>query len=400
VKASTLLVLASLTLNAVLLGVLAFGAFGGAAPPKPTAPPATRLAPEPSIEAGSRTDAWSELHSTELSLQRDRLQAEGFPPSAVRAILVAQIRERFAARRKAAEAASTDAPFWKNVSLDPQAQAAFRAIAREEQKAIRELLGPDPENGPAARLRQQFPEFPAEKIDQLVAIRERYDEQRQEIFGYSRGQLTPSEREKIAALEKAMHGEFATVLTPEELEHHDLRTSNTANSLRHRLSTFEPTESEFRALYRLQSAFDEQYRFTGTSTPEQSRLRSEAQRELGLRIAAALGPMRYEEYQRSTDYNFQQANLLVARLGLPPATANTLHAVQKEFEERRNTAYRNSTPSAREELPQQMTALHQEATARISAVLGGNTTAIDAYKQHGGSWLLSMAPRPTPAPKK
>lgn len=197
-----------------------------------------------------------------------------------------------------------------------------------------------------------------------------------------------------------MHAEFATVLTPEELEHYDLRTSNTANNLRYRLDTFDASEAEFLTLYRLQRAFDEQYSFTGTSTPEQSRLRGEASRQLDERIAAALGSVRYADYQRSTDHNFQQANLLVARLGLPPATASSLYSVQKEFEERRNTAYRSSTPATRDELPKQMAALQQEATAKIATVLGGNTTAVEAYKQHGGSWLMNMVPRPAPAAKK
>ena len=398
-KASTLFALLSLALNALLLGILAFGALSDKGPAK-TSPVEKRVVVTPMPEKGSELDAWSELHSGELTLQRDRLREEGFPPSAIRAILAAQIRESFAARRKAAEAANASAPFWKGVSFDPQTQAALRAITREEQKAIRELLGPDPEHGPAARLRQQFPDFPTEKIDQLVAIRERYDEQRQDIFGFARGQLTPSEREKSAALEKAMHAEFATVLTPEELEHYDLRTSNTANSLRHRLSTFEATEAEFRALFRLQRAFDEEHAYTGTSTPEQSRLRGEAQRDLEQKIAAALGPARHADYQRSTDYHFQQANLLVGRLGLPPETTHSLYAVQKEFEERRNAMYRDSTPATREELPQQMAALEKEATGRISTVLGGNTTAVEAYKQHGGNWLTNLAPRPAPAAKK
>jgi hypothetical protein len=399
-KPVNLLALVSLALNAVLLGIFAFGAMDSNASAKRNPPPVVSKIAEPGTSVPSPLDVWSEVHANELPLQRDRLQAEGFPPSAVRAILMAQIRERFAARRKAAEPGSADAPFWKPIAPDPKNQAELRAIAREEQKAIRDLLGPDPENGPAARLRQQFPELPAEKIDLLAAIRERYDEQRQDVYSYARGQLTPGEREKVAVLEKAMHAEFATVLTPDELEHYDLRTSNTANSLRHRLSTFEPTETEFRNLFRLQRAFDEQYSFTGTSTPEQSRLRSEAHRDLNQQIAAALGPIRYTDYQRSTDYHFQQASQLVGRLGLPPGTANTLYNVQQEFEERRNAIYRNTIPAKRDELPQQMATLQQEATARISTVLGGNATAIEAYKQHGGTWLVNLAPRPaTPAKK-
>jgi hypothetical protein len=399
VKITTLVGVSSLVLNVALLGVIAVGAFSAA-------PESARISQretagdvaQPAARTGLPT--WSDLDSEDLSLQRDRLQSEGFPPAAVRAILSARIRESFAAQRKAAEAAAPNAPFWKDSVADPRVQAVLRAIAQEEQKAIRALLGPDPENGPAARLRQQFPDFSSDKIDQLVAIRERYDEQRQALLGFARGQYTPSEREKMAALEKAMHAEFAAVLTPEELENYDLRTSNTANSLRHRLSTFEATEAEFRSLFQLQRAFDQEHAYTGPSDPEQSRLRSEAHRRLQDQIAATLGPTRYADYQRSTDYNFQQANLLVSRLGLPENTALSLYEVQKEFEGRRDGIYRETASTSREQLPEQMTALHQEAMAKVSAVLGGNTTAVDAYKLYGGAWLMNFVPRPAPSAKR
>ena len=399
-KTSTFILTASLLLNATLLGILVMGSMDGDRSAKRPAaaelPVAVKQAPTPA----SPVDAWSELRSADLAQQRDRLRAEGFPPSVVRAIVGAQVRESFAARRKAVEPAG-DVPFWKRLTFDPQSQAALRALAKEEQKIMRDLLGPDFENGLAARLRQQFPGVAPEKVDQLTAIRERYDEQRQEIYGFGGGQLTPGEREKLAAVEKAMHTEFAAVLTPEELEQYDLRTSNTANSLRQRLRSFDATEAEFRTLYRLQRAFDEQHAFTGApSTPEQSRLRSEAQQGLQKQIEAELGAARFADYQRSSDYQFQQASLLVARLGLPAATATSLYDVQKEFEKRRNDAYRSSTPATRQDLPQHMTALQEEATARITAILGGNRTVIDAYKQYGGSWLVNFAPRPPPAPTK
>ena len=71
------------------------------------------------------------------------------------------------------------------------------------------------------------------RLEQLAAIRERYDEQRQAIYGPTPGAITPDEREKIRALEKAQLAEFATVLTPAEFEDYNLRTSNVANNLRY-----------------------------------------------------------------------------------------------------------------------------------------------------------------------
>ena len=55
------------------------------------------------------------------------------------------------------------------------------------------------------------------------------------------------------------------------------------------------------------------------------------------------GAERFEQYQRATDYSFRQTTQLVARLQLPPDTAQKLYAVQKEFEQRRNELYRSGT---------------------------------------------------------
>lgn len=390
--------LLSVAVNVALLGVLAYGSL------QPDSTPARAVAVEkpapatPAARPGPTVDAWSELISADLAAERDRLVAEGFPPSALRAILAAQIREQFAARRKALDASMASTPFWKNPTLDPQTQAQLRALAKEEQKALKDLLGSDPINSHAARLRREFPELTAEKIDQMAAIRERYDELRQDLYGTGiRGTLTPTERDKVNALEKAMHQEFASVLTPAELENYDLRTSNTANNLRYSLADFGASEAEFRALYRLQSAFDDQYRFTGgTMSQDQQRARSDAQRKLNEDIAAALGAERYADYQRASDYNFRQTSQLVSRLNLPPETAMTLYAVQKDTEERRNAIYRNTTPESRSQMTPKLTALAEEATTRVNTILGGNKTATEAYKQYGGSWLTNMVPRPAP----
>lgn len=388
----------SLAANVALLGVLAYGSLQPkAAPARAVAVEKPALAPQ-AAKPDPTLDAWSELSSTDLAAARDRLLAEGFPPAALRAILAAQIRDQFAARRKAIETSMANTPFWKNPTMDPQTQAQLRALAKEEQKALKELLGSDPINSHAARLRREFPELTAEKVDQMAAIRERYDELRQDLYGMGfRGTLTPTERDKMTALEKAMHQEFASVLTPAELEHYDLRTSNTSNSLRYTLSNFGASEAEFRALYRLQSTFDEQHRYTGgTMSQDQQRARSEAQRKLNDDIAAALGAERYADYQRASDYNFRQTSQLVSRLNLPPETATTLYAVQKATEERRNAIYRDSAPESRSQMTQKLTVLAAEATTRVNAILGGNKTATEAYKQFGGSWLTNMVPRPAP----
>ena len=133
------------------------------------------------------------------------------------------------------------------------------------------------------------------------------------------------------------------------------------------------------------------------------RARSEAQKVLNEQIKTAIGPERFTEYQRATDYNYRQTTQLVARLNLPPETANNLYTIQKEFEGRRSDMYRANSArgpdaaAAFEKMTAQGTALQQEAIARVIPVLG-NAKNVDAYKQYGGSWITNMVPRPPPRP--
>ena len=249
-----------------------------------------------------------------------------------------------------------------------------------------------------ASLRRQLPDFAPEKIAQLAALQQRYQEQRSEIFSQVRtGGMLPEEREKVAAIDKAMHAELAQLLTPAELVDYDLRLSNTASQLRYSLSAFNATEAEFRAIFKLQSAFDQQF---GTSyqgqTPEEMRARSEAQAQLRRDIEAALGADRFADYERAQDYNYRQSTELVARLQLPPQTANTLFALQLDTQQRA-TALRREMGANPAASAAQLTTLAAEAEAKITALLGG-ARGLEAYKQYGGSWLVNLAPRTTTVP--
>jgi hypothetical protein len=399
-KISSVFLAGSLAANVALVAVFIAGTTQHPEPAVVRAAPVPS-SPRPSDAAAIAAESWKELQSDDLRAQAEKLRADGFPPSMIRAIVGAQIHASFAARRKALENAQADRPFWKSTA-DPASQAALRALWREEQKAIKDVLGPDPENSITANLHRQFPQFPADTIDQIAAIRERYDQQRADIYSNFRGGLLPDEQAKVDALEKAMRADMAAVLTPQQLEDYELRTSNTANQLRYSLTAFNATEQEFRTLYSLQKAFDDQWgMMRGGMSEDQQRARNEAQKQLTEQIKGALGADRYADYQRATDYNYRQTTQLVARLNLPPETANSLYAAQKEFEQRRNDMYRNSAgagAAAFENVAEQAKNLQQEAIARVTQILG-DATRVNDYKQYGGSWIQNMIPR-SPGTKK
>lgn len=369
-----------MAVNLLLLGTIGFGWFSAAkeqavsgrsaivAPPLPVEPPAT----------------WSTVQTDDLAEQRRQLEAEGFPPAAIRALITGRVKERFAERRKALEAARTKMPYWKNSAYDPALAAQSRALAREEQAAVRAVLGPDLDGPTATRLKRQLPGVSADAIDQLAALSERYADQRQAVYDLQRGIITPDDRERLNQLDREMHAEFARVLSPQELEEYDLRSSRVAESLRYSLGNFVLNESEFRAVYRLKADLAERLPATGSNTPAEVTLRNEAEKLTDSAIASALGPQRYEDYKKATDYGYRQTSVLVSRLGLPAEAADGLYGIKREIEQRRDIVYKSG--AGREEMSRQLSTLQTEATARISGIFGGNTAMMEAYLQYGGSW--------------
>ena len=393
-KLTLLLIAASLALNVALLGVLLAG-YGAA--PAPAATPVAK--PKAPIAAKSAIDAktWTDLQTADLPAMVQRLRERGFPPEIVRAILAAQLRESHAAREKAIDPDADNRPFWKNYPIDPKVQAARMQLYREQQKTLRALLGADAdprENMNALYQGRRFDSVPAEKLPDVQRVLREFEDARQDIYSSNVGSFSNETQKRLAALEKDQQAALAAVLTPQELEEWNVRNSDTSRSLRGQLTAFNPTEQEFRAIYRLQADFDERFgRMYSMPSAEEQQRRGEAQRQMNEQIKGMLGPVRGADYERANDFSYRQTSQLVARLELPPETTNQVYAIQKDIQQRMSDAFRSGTAAAdREAL---LAKLAAETQTRVSAVLGPR--GYEAYQQYGGSWMQSLRRRP-PSP--
>jgi hypothetical protein len=349
-----------------------------------------------SLDTGARI--WSLLRtSDDLPTLIARLRAAGFPPAEIRAIVAAEIGERFAARRKELTTAQTVTPYWKNQgfgSYDPKLTSALRALGREQSDLLKQLLGPDATSASDAlrtSLLSRFGNIPPEKAEQLQSIVSDYSEMRMQIYGTTNGMILPEDRAKLALLDKEQRVDLAALLTPQELEEYDLRNSSTASLLRSKLATFNPTEDEFRALFKIQQAFDDQYGSTMTMTMEQRRQYADAQKQLLPQFQAVLAPDRFAAFQQAIDPAYQQINRLVARLELPPETSTQVVTLQKDIQQRA-MAVQTARDISPDDRAAQLAALNQEATAKLTQSLGAR--GFEAYKTNGGSWLQMLQPRP------
>lgn len=351
----------------------------------------------PSAPAPSEPEAWTTLPAGELPALIVDLRAAGYPKDVIRAIMSALINQQFKERRQALDPDRDNRPFWKDRPPDPNYQLAMMQLSREQQKILRDLLGPDAEpDDPmsVARQRQRFGNLSPEKMLETQDVVRSFDDRRNAI--YASGVFAAAEREKLADLEKEQRAALALVLAPAELEEYDFRNSNTGRMMRSELIAFQPTEAEFRTIFALRRPFDEQVAQTNTAglpSQEQMAQQSKAREALKAQIVAALGPERGAEYELTTDFNYRRVSQVVARLELPPQTTRLLSDTQKEYQQRMAEIRKNTTNP--EERTAQLTALHQEATGKLSTMLGG-TEGFEAYKQYGGAWLQGMLPRPTP----
>jgi hypothetical protein len=243
--------------------------------------------------------------------------------------------------------------------------------------------------------RRQYGNLPPEKIDRLQSVLSDYGELRSSIFSEARGMILKEDEEKIALLEKEQRADIEKLFTPSELEEYDLRNSPLSNRLRMELSAFNPSEEEFKTLYRLYREAGNNP--NGTLTEATSSQPGAAVRigrvpqsqELLNAVVQALGPERAAEYQQARDPAYQQASRLLERLNLPAALAADVVSTQQDLQSRVNEVQRDRTLSA-DDRTAKLTALAAEADSRFTATLGAR--GYEVYKRYGGNWVTRIVP--------
>lgn len=398
-KSTPLLLGVSLAANAALVWtVLRSESTGNGSATKPVAAAVTSVpnvrgdgavsnSDRPSLEDRQNRAAitpWKALGAETLTEMVSRLRAAGYPVSAIRALVWGRLNEDMAARRKELMAGVEDVPYWKIPSffLDPKIQAAQRQFYQEEMKIVRELLGPDAsDDNEIAQYfrRRQYGNIPASKAEELQRIAGDYGDLRNQIYATSNGMLMPEDREKLTYLDKEMRSDFAAVLTPEELRAYELRSSSTAQGLRSQLTTFQPTEAEYGALFDIARAVEDKFgTMQGPSTAEQMRARQEA---VNAEARKVLSPERYTAFEQATDPRYSTLNRIAARYNVPPAVVPQVYSIQQDImQQARNV------PAA--ERATRMPVLVQEAEAKIRPLLGDQ--AFGAYQVYGGQWMQSL----------
>jgi hypothetical protein len=281
--------------------------------------------------------------------------------------------------------------------------AAQRQLVREQRARMKELLGPDAESSdPLAEFyrTRQFGELPPEKMSQVQAIQQEFQDKQVELFAANGGFIAAGTAiaDKIREFERDQRNALARVLSAAELEQYDFRANPAGMNVRMRTVGMDLTEQEFRTLFQLQDSLEQQFPMRGAAppSPDVMRQRSEAEQRMNEQIKGLLGPTRYAEYERGGQPDYRNTSMLVSRLELPPQTTQQIWTVREDLMQRA-TAIRTNRTLAPEQRTQQLSALQQEAAQTITPLVGG-PRGYEAYQQFGGSWLRMINPQPTPRP--
>lgn len=338
---------------------------------------------------------WAGLPTGDLQALADRLRERGVPPHIIAGIVGHFLEEEYRAKRNALRARMSPVRYWEGTRSsgpeDMALRAELRNLGREQRDRINALAGTeesfiDPQY--IAYFRQRYGDLPAAKIEAIQSIEIDYSDLMNQVRTASQGLLLAEDREALALLEQERRKDYMAILTPAEFEEFELRASNTASQLRRNLDTMQPTEEEFRTIFRLQQPFDEKYLSSSTPRgPSYTAERQAAERELVAAVKAALGPERGAEYEKSRDYNYVHAHMVAKNLGLPKDTGDRLWNVQKDALQQFNRLGTDSTLSAVEKARRQQEYV-QSVRAAIAAEVGAEN--LPTYEQGGGGWLRSL----------
>lgn len=356
--------------------------------------PDTPKAPPPSAAksvAVKRPKLWTALHTEDAATLIARLRQAGFPPNVIRALVTAEITARYDTQLRALQDTDPTVPFWKlpasyYMSGDKRLEEINR-LYRERSKALRDVFRDEffASTDTSAAQRRQFGDLPLSKIDALQRVEDDYNEMIAAVRAEAKGIILPEDREKLALLNREKRADLASILTAQELEAYELRTSSTANMLRSRLAAFEPTEAEFRALYQAQLALNEKFQAGFTGVDQQTR--EAHQNAYHDQLRALLGDKRYAEYVRETSSDYQQLTRLVQRENLPRETPQLTYDLRNAIAAESNLIFDNaglSVDAKRDALKQ----LAQNARNRILATLGPG--AGPEYVRISDQWLTQM----------
>lgn len=337
------------------------------------------------------SETWRKAYSEDLPTLATNLRSAGLPDRLVRAIVGAEINERFKAREDALKPKRAQDNYWESQDYyDRQADETLelrlaRLDLRREKDELRvSILG---EEAPKAGENNPIP--PA-KRDAVRRINEDYDTMIQQVEAESRGMPLAADREKLAYLRAEKDKELRELLSPEEYEANQLRTSRIAQTMRWELTAFKPSEEEFVLIHSLRAADPELSRNADNSyTSEDWQRRRDAEKRLGEALRRELGDERYQDYVRGKSYDYRQLAQLASRFSLAREDVNQIYDQRRTVPEAALAAAKDPKLN-REQKEAALKELAAKARENVYAKLGQEAGEAYLRNSNGNNWIKSL----------
>lgn len=351
--------------------------------------------------------SWVKVEAADYFKYVKNLRAIGCPEETVQDIIYSDVSKLYAEKfrevnRNAPYGPGGSKEYWKaeDYATDPERSRRNRELNEEKKALLIALLGVDVEK--LRRERQGYPDYegmrvaylPEEKRKQVEDLRQKYQDMEQVLhFKYKDyyGEERTAEMENIRQQREAA---LAKILTPAELDEYNLRNSQVAQQMKWSLSAMEPSEQEFRALYKVEKEFADSmghFRYGGVDPDdaEAQKRMADANKLKDEEYKKLLGEDRYKEYTRAKDYQYQELYRLAQRSGLPKETAGKVYDM-KEAIEKQATQVRNDQNLTSEQRQQALTEMRTLAEKTLQETLGEK--GFKSYQSRGGYWMRNLAP--------
>ena len=344
---------------------------------------------------------WSQVESADYREYITNLRKVGCPEATIRDIVITDIMRLYAARRGQFYHNGREFKFWEtnekrklNARQLEEREKQLAQIDKEIPMVLRELLGVNYER----EINKYFVDtnederrlnfISEDKRSRVLALRDEFEGKRERLLREAAdGKLSESQRAEIDRIEADREEALSKILSREELQEFELRTSDTADRLREELIGFNPSAEEFRDVYTLQKSLDSKFRNTDSSDPTVQQEKEAEQARIDEELRKRLGDQRFAEYQLARNPDYREACLFSELYELPQATGASIYEIKQvaEQEKARLLANRDVQPAQREEA---LKLIRAETEKSLLQLLG--TKVLSSYSQTSGQWLQTL----------
>jgi hypothetical protein len=367
----------------------------------PATAPAAASTPRVATVVSNTPFDWSMIESDDYHQYVANLRSADCPERTVRDIIVADIDDFYATKKRMPPPAS---PLWQNLDRRRAADLAQRvkesALQNEKLKLIKEVLGYEWEDRADELWDGDFGLgkflgfLPDAKALRLTALVERYVGQAKDIKEAANNILIEEDRLRLRALYDGLVNEVSQLLTPTEREELELRIQakgflEDGDGIR--WDGVGINTGQLREFVRLSKGFQDTWRndFLGvreSSKDEQARRKAEFEQQ----VERVFGPAHFAEYRRAQDAGFRETWAFMQEQSLPFASAIRIYDIRRAAEEQAAGLKADNSLSL-EERTAALAVVKATSTGKISGALGQTS---QEYLETRAQWLenLSVAP--------